>query len=55
MRFVERKAEVKTFIMIARSSSLTNIAALAEEIIVFRNDSKRTVGKERLQAYYRSL
>jgi len=43
MRFVERKAEVKTFIMIARASSLTNTAALAKEVIVFRSDSIRIV------------
>jgi hypothetical protein len=43
MRFVERKAEVKTFIMIASTSSLTNTAALVKEKIVFRNDSIHTV------------
>jgi hypothetical protein len=43
MGFVERKAEAKTFIMIARTSSLTNTAALAKEITVFRSDSKCTV------------
>lgn len=39
MKLVERKAEVKTFIMIARASSLTNTAALAKKIIVFRSDN----------------
>lgn len=43
MRSVERKAIVKTFIMTARASSLTNTAALAKEIIVFRSDSICTV------------
>jgi len=43
MRLVERKAEVKTSITIARTSSLKNTAALAEETIVFRNDSTYTV------------
>jgi hypothetical protein len=43
MRFVERKAEVDTFIIIARASSLTNIAVLAKEILIFRSASKCTV------------
>jgi len=43
MRFFERKAEVKTFIIISPTSSLTNTAALAKEIIVFRSDNKCTV------------
>jgi hypothetical protein len=42
---------MNAFIMTARASSLTSIAALAKEIIVFRSDSKCTVlEKKRLQA-----
>jgi hypothetical protein len=43
MSFVERKAEVNTFIIIASASSLKNTAALAKETLVFRSDSKCTV------------
>lgn len=38
-----KKGKVKTFIMIARESSLTITAALAKKIIVFRSDNICTV------------
>jgi hypothetical protein len=52
MRFVERKAEVNTFI-IARASSLTNTAALTKEILVNRSDSKCTVLEKQDWKLYR--